>query len=59
MEEHQVLRLVALIMVAFLVLPGVLYYARRSSRQALLRSIALWLAIAFGASILYTLLGPL
>ncbi|MEX1036706.1 MAG: hypothetical protein WDZ54_12190 [Sneathiella sp.] len=57
MAEGQILQLVALIMVLFLVLPGFLYYTRRSGKAALLRNIAIWLAVALVIAVLYKTFG--
>ena len=57
MTQGQILQLVALIMVLGLVLPGFLYYARGTSKAALLRNIALWLAVTLVIAFLYRTFG--
>ncbi|MAZ04599.1 hypothetical protein [Sneathiella sp.] len=57
MAEGQILQLVALLMVLFLVLPGFLYYTRRAGKAALLRNIAIWLAVALVIAFLYKTFG--
>ena len=51
MSEDQLLKLVALIMVVFLVAPGFLFYTRRGGSKAALRNIAIWVIIALVAAI--------
>ncbi len=58
MGEFQILQLIALLMVAGLVLPGFLYYAKRSGKGTLLRNIAVWLMIAFLIAVLFKFFGP-
>lgn len=53
MAEGQILQLVALLMVLGLVLPGFLYYTRRTGKATLLRNIAIWLAAAVVIALLY------
>ena len=57
MSEGQILQLVALLMVLGLVLPGFLYYTRRAGKAALLRNIAIWLALALVIAFLYKTFG--
>lgn len=57
MTEGQILQLIALIMVLGLVLPGFLYYTRRTGKAVLLRNIALWLALFVGIAVIYRLFG--
>ena len=58
MDQFSILQLVALVMCAFLVLPGFLYYTRKSGSSVLLRNIALWLGIALIVALLYQFFGP-
>lgn len=58
MGEFQILQLVALLMAAGLVLPGFLYYAKRSGKGTLLRNIAIWLLVVFVIAVLYKFFGP-
>ncbi len=57
MSEGQILQLVAMLAVLFLVLPGFLYYTRRAGKAALLRNIAIWLALALVIAFLYKTFG--
>jgi len=57
MAEGQILQLVTLFAVLALVLPGFLYYTRRSGKAALLRNIAIWLAVAVVIAFLYKTFG--
>ncbi|MCF8467789.1 MAG: hypothetical protein K9G33_10345 [Sneathiella sp.] len=57
MTQFQILQLAALLMVLGLVLPGFLYYAKRAGKGALLRSIAIWLAVALVIALLYRTFG--
>lgn len=57
MEEGQILQLVALVMVLGLVLPGFIYYSKRMTKGAILRNIAIWLALIFAAAVLYRVFG--
>ena len=57
MSEGQILQLVAMLMVLGLVLPGFLYYTRRAGKAALLRNIAIWLALALVIAFLYKTFG--
>jgi hypothetical protein len=57
MEEGQILQLVALVMVLGLVLPGFIYYSKRLTKGAILRNIAIWLALIFAAAVLYRVFG--
>lgn len=58
MDQFSVLQLIALVACAALVLPGFLYYARKSGSTVLLRNIALWLGIAVVIALLYIFFGP-
>ncbi|MEH6525231.1 MAG: hypothetical protein V7723_04100 [Sneathiella sp.] len=57
MSEGQILQLVALVMVLGLVLPGFIYYSKRLTKGAVLRNIAIWLALIFAAAVLYRVFG--
>ncbi|MBO0334495.1 hypothetical protein J0X12_12780 [Sneathiella sp. CAU 1612] len=57
MSEGQILQLVAMVMVLALVLPGFLYYTRRTGKAVLLRNIAIWLAVALVVAFLYKTFG--
>lgn len=57
MTEGQILQLVASIMVLGLVVPGFLYYSKRTGKGTLLRNIALWLAVAVVIALLYRVFG--
>ncbi|MZR30980.1 hypothetical protein [Sneathiella litorea] len=57
MVEGQILQLVALLAVLILVLPGFLYYTRRSGKAVLLRNIAIWLGVALVVAFLYKTFG--
>jgi lysylphosphatidylglycerol synthetase-like protein (DUF2156 family) len=57
MSEDQWLKLVALIMVLFLVAPGFLYYTRQGGSKAALRNVAIWTIIALVAGIVFSLFG--
>jgi hypothetical protein len=57
MTEGQILQLVALVMVLGLVLPGFIYYSKRMTKGAILRNIAIWLALFVAAGLLYRIFG--
>ncbi|USG60011.1 hypothetical protein NBZ79_12565 [Sneathiella marina] len=57
MAEGQILQLVALVMVLGLILPGFIYYSKRLTKGAILRNIAIWLALIFAAAVLYRVFG--
>ena len=57
MTQFQILQLVALLMVLGLVLPGFLYYAKRTGKGALLRNVAIWLGVALVIALLYRAFG--
>ncbi|WP_169568733.1 hypothetical protein [Sneathiella limimaris] len=57
MQENDLLRLVALIMVLFLIAPGFLYYTRRSGKSAAFRNLAIWIIIGLIAAIGFSLFG--
>lgn len=57
MAEGQILQLVALVMVLGLILPGFIYYSKRLTKGAVLRNIAIWLALIFAAAVLYRVFG--
>ncbi len=58
MSEFEILRLVALLMAAGLVLPGFLYTMKRAKKGSMLRNVALWLLIAVIIALAYSYFGP-
>jgi len=53
--EENLLHLISLIMMLFLVLPGFLYYTRKSGVPAAFRNIALWIILGIIVVLLYPL----
>jgi len=53
--EQNLLHLTALIMVLFFILPGFLYYTRKSGPYDAIRNIALWSLLGLITALLYPL----